>query len=49
MLNYAAENFPGALEGFTGWGIDSHQSPVSSRQLAVISLEYEPSAEKKPK
>ncbi len=26
MLNYAAENFSGALKGYTGWGIDSHQS-----------------------
>ena len=26
MLRYAAETFPGALEGFSGYGIDSHQS-----------------------
>ncbi len=26
MLKYAAENFPGALKGYTGWGIDGHQS-----------------------
>ncbi len=25
MLRYAAETFPGALEGFSGYGIDSHQ------------------------
>lgn len=25
MFRYAAENFPGALKGFTGYGIDSHK------------------------